>query len=170
MRRQVLHSKVRSSKPRLPAEIRANPILCLQVGHIGRSTMENETRMGHSTRTIGASSFGGLYGARLSVENILTFQLGNREVSDRMGHKLSADRPCESRDPSPLASKVKKASKVELRVRAAAMSAIALTLGSLHSQGRLVENVSGLRSLVKQSPLTRFGSRKSASPRRGKVN
>ncbi len=37
---QVLHSKVRSSTPRLPGEIRANPILCLQVGHDGRSAME----------------------------------------------------------------------------------------------------------------------------------
>jgi len=36
----VLHSKVRSSTPRLPGEIRANPILCLQVGHDGRSAME----------------------------------------------------------------------------------------------------------------------------------
>ena len=40
MQWQVLHSKVRSSKPRLPGEIRANPILCLQVGHIGRSTID----------------------------------------------------------------------------------------------------------------------------------
>jgi hypothetical protein len=40
MRWQVLHSKVCSSKPRLPGEIRANPILCLQVRHIGRSTMD----------------------------------------------------------------------------------------------------------------------------------
>ena len=36
----MLHSKVRSSLPRLPGEIRANPILCLQVGHDGRSAME----------------------------------------------------------------------------------------------------------------------------------
>jgi hypothetical protein len=36
----VLHSKVRSSRPRLPGEIRVNPILCLQVGHDGRSAME----------------------------------------------------------------------------------------------------------------------------------
>jgi hypothetical protein len=28
---------VRSSKPRRPGEMRASPILCLQVGHIGRS-------------------------------------------------------------------------------------------------------------------------------------
>ena len=40
IRWQVLHSKVRSSKPRSPGEIRANPILCLQVGHDGRSAME----------------------------------------------------------------------------------------------------------------------------------
>src|SRR5258708_1916781 len=37
---QVLHSKVRSSRPRLPGDIRVNPILCLQVGHDGRSAME----------------------------------------------------------------------------------------------------------------------------------
>src|SRR5258705_11682526 len=36
---QVRHSKVRSSKPRAPGEIRANPILCLHVGHNGRSVM-----------------------------------------------------------------------------------------------------------------------------------
>ena len=57
-------------------------------------------------------------------------------------HNLSAGRPCERRDPSPLASKVTKGlcSSAETRVRAAAMSAIALTLGSLRSQGRLIEN------------------------------
>src|SRR6267154_4033182 len=57
-------------------------------------------------------------------------------------HSLSAGRPCERRDPSPLASKVKKGlcSSAETSVRAAAMSAIALTLGSLRSQGRLIEN------------------------------
>src|SRR6266508_5936665 len=57
-------------------------------------------------------------------------------------HNLSAGRPCERRDPSPLASKVKKGlcSSAETRGRAAAMSAIALTLGSLRSQGRLIEN------------------------------
>jgi hypothetical protein len=56
-------------------------------------------------------------------------------------HDLSAGRPCECRGPSPLASKVKKAfgSSAETTVRAAAMSAIALTLGSLRSQGRLIE-------------------------------
>src|SRR6266478_57174 len=57
-------------------------------------------------------------------------------------HNLSAGRPCERRDTSPLASKVTKGlcSSAETRVRAAAMSAIALTLGSLRSQGRLIEN------------------------------
>jgi hypothetical protein len=40
IRWQVLHSKVRSSKPRSPGEIRANPILCLQVGHDGRSALK----------------------------------------------------------------------------------------------------------------------------------
>jgi hypothetical protein len=37
---QVEHSNVRSSKPRFPGEIRANPNLCLQVGHIGRTIVE----------------------------------------------------------------------------------------------------------------------------------
>ncbi len=41
MRWQVRHSNVRSSKPRSPGEMRANPILCLQVRHIGRSTMDD---------------------------------------------------------------------------------------------------------------------------------
>jgi hypothetical protein len=50
MRWQVLHSKVCSSKPRLPGEIRANPILCLQVRHIGRSTMEDELRIAQHPR------------------------------------------------------------------------------------------------------------------------
>src|SRR6202035_5631813 len=56
-------------------------------------------------------------------------------------HDLPAGRPCERRDPSPLASKVRKGlcSNAETRVRGAAMSAIALTLGSLRSQGRLVD-------------------------------
>jgi hypothetical protein len=45
VRWQVLHSKVRRSNPRSPGEIRARPILCLQVGHIGRSTVGNELRI-----------------------------------------------------------------------------------------------------------------------------
>src|SRR5258708_15275322 len=36
---QVLHSKVRSSRPRFPGDIPGNPILCLQVGHDGRSAI-----------------------------------------------------------------------------------------------------------------------------------
>jgi hypothetical protein len=32
-------------KARSPREIRASPILCLQVGHIGRSAMERELRI-----------------------------------------------------------------------------------------------------------------------------
>jgi hypothetical protein len=46
VRWQVEHSNVRTSTPRSPAETRASPILCLQVGHIGRSTIE-ELRIGH---------------------------------------------------------------------------------------------------------------------------
>jgi hypothetical protein len=45
MRSQVAHSNVRTSIPRSPAETRANPILCLQTGHIGRSIMEIELRI-----------------------------------------------------------------------------------------------------------------------------
>ena len=41
----MLHSNIRSSKPRWPAEIPANPILCLQVGQDGRSVMADEIRI-----------------------------------------------------------------------------------------------------------------------------
>jgi hypothetical protein len=44
MRWQVEHSNVRSSKPLSPGEIRPSPILCLQVGHDGRSITEMGTR------------------------------------------------------------------------------------------------------------------------------
>jgi hypothetical protein len=37
VRSQVEHSKVRSSKPRSPGEMRPSAILCLQTGHMGRS-------------------------------------------------------------------------------------------------------------------------------------
>ena len=40
VRSQVEHSKVRSSNPRSPKETRANIILCLHTGHIGRSFSE----------------------------------------------------------------------------------------------------------------------------------
>ncbi|MGY4427857.1 hypothetical protein ACVWWO_000334 [Bradyrhizobium sp. F1.13.1] len=40
VRLQVEHSKVRSSNPRGPGEMRANAIRCLQSGHIGRSLFE----------------------------------------------------------------------------------------------------------------------------------
>jgi hypothetical protein len=39
VRWQVAHSNVRASKPRSPGEMRASLILCLQVGHIGRSAI-----------------------------------------------------------------------------------------------------------------------------------
>jgi hypothetical protein len=45
MRWQVTHSNVRSSNPRSPGDNRTNPILCLQVGHIGRSAMEDGLRI-----------------------------------------------------------------------------------------------------------------------------
>src|SRR6266700_6787094 len=69
---------------------------------------------------------------------------------------------CERRDPSPLAPKVKKGlcSSAETRVRAAAMSAIALTLGSLRS--RLCENLIGYsggeRALIRSDDGTRDGT------------
>jgi len=55
VRRQVLHSKVRRSNPRWPGEIRPKPILCLQVGHIGRSTVENELRISRTRKQAYAS-------------------------------------------------------------------------------------------------------------------
>ena len=66
VRLHVLHSKVRRSNPRSPGEIRARPILCLQVGHIGRSTVENELRISlHPAPTICFSKTAGLSGIRL---------------------------------------------------------------------------------------------------------
>src|SRR5439155_18260803 len=40
VRSQVEHSKVCSSNPRRPGEMRANAIRCLHTGHIGRSLIE----------------------------------------------------------------------------------------------------------------------------------
>src|SRR5258708_35355744 len=65
IRWQVRHSKVRSSKPRSPGEIRANPILCLQVRHIGRSTMDDIRIAQHPTETICVLADLGLSGFRL---------------------------------------------------------------------------------------------------------
>jgi hypothetical protein len=45
VRWHVAHSNVRTSMPRSPGETRANPILCLQTGHIGRSTKEEALRI-----------------------------------------------------------------------------------------------------------------------------
>ncbi len=68
MRWQVLHSKVRSSKPRSPGEIRANPILCLQVRHIGRSTVDELRIAQYPAETIGVSADVGLSGSRPSAK------------------------------------------------------------------------------------------------------
>src|SRR6266404_981376 len=69
VRWQVLHSKVRRSNPRWPGEIRPKPILCLQVGHIGRSTVENEVRISrHPSARICIAETRGLSGVRLSVK------------------------------------------------------------------------------------------------------
>jgi hypothetical protein len=50
MRWQVLHSKVRSSKPRSPGELRTNAILCLQLGQDGRSRIKDEIRIYPNTQ------------------------------------------------------------------------------------------------------------------------
>src|SRR5258705_2877545 len=56
---QVLHSKVRSSRPPLPGDIRVNPLPCLQVGHDRRSAMELLITTPHSqTNDRYASKFG----------------------------------------------------------------------------------------------------------------
>jgi hypothetical protein len=68
IRWQVRHSKVRSSKPRWPGEIRANPILCLQVRHTGRSTMDDIRIRPTPAETICVSADGGLSGSRLSAK------------------------------------------------------------------------------------------------------
>src|SRR6266481_4914880 len=69
VRWQVLHSKVRRSNPRSPGEIRPKPILCLQVGHIGRSTVENELRISrHPRARICIAETRGLSGVRHSVK------------------------------------------------------------------------------------------------------
>jgi hypothetical protein len=65
IRWQVPHSKVRSSKPRSPGEIRANPILCLQVRHIGRSIMDDIRIRPTPTEIIWVSADSGLSGSRL---------------------------------------------------------------------------------------------------------
>jgi len=68
IRWQVRHSKVRSSKPRSPGEIRANPILCLQVRHIGRSIMDDIRIRPTPAEIIWVSSDSGLSGSRLSAK------------------------------------------------------------------------------------------------------
>jgi hypothetical protein len=47
VRSQVEHSNVRSSNPRVPGEIRAKAILCLQTGHIGRSLIKSPITVPH---------------------------------------------------------------------------------------------------------------------------
>ena len=68
IRWQVRHSKVRSSKPRSPGEIRANPILCLQVRHIGRSTVDDIRIRPNPAEIICVSAESGLSGSRLSAK------------------------------------------------------------------------------------------------------
>ena len=79
---QVRHSKVRSSKPRLPGEIRANPILCSQVRHSGRSTIEDELRITQHPETVCVSAQVGLSGVRHS-DKILAQALKRRGTASR---------------------------------------------------------------------------------------
>ena len=78
---QVRHSKVRSSKPRLPGEIRANPILCSQVRHSGRSTIEDELRISQHPETVCVSAQVGLSGVRHSDKNLESAAERRREAS-----------------------------------------------------------------------------------------
>ena len=78
---QVLHSKVRSSLPRLPGEIRANPILCLQVGHDGRSAMEVLITQ-HPEPTIGDHEF---WSVRTLSDKILAQLLRGGEPDLKIG-------------------------------------------------------------------------------------
>jgi hypothetical protein len=64
----VPHSKVRSSNPRSPGEIRASAILCLQVGHIGRSTIGLRIAF-HQNQMIFAFQLFGLSSVRLVDRN-----------------------------------------------------------------------------------------------------
>jgi hypothetical protein len=81
---QVLHSKVRSSRPRLPGEIRVNPILCLQVGHDGRSAMELLITTRHSEAN---DRYGENRSVRLRIlsDKILAQLLGGREPDLKIG-------------------------------------------------------------------------------------
>ena len=89
VRWHVAHSNVRTSIPRSPGEIRANPILCLQTGHIGRSTVEEEIRIAqHPSKTICASADFGLSGIRLSGKILAQFLMA-REPGQRAGIVLS---------------------------------------------------------------------------------
>jgi hypothetical protein len=66
VRWHVAHSNVRTSIPRSPGETRANPILCLQTGHIGRSIMEEAPSITqHPPITICICADFGLFGNRL---------------------------------------------------------------------------------------------------------
>jgi len=96
IRWQVLHSKVRSSKPRSPGEIRANPILCLQVGHDGRSAIEMLITQYPEPRIGVVGSFG-LYAFRLSRTKILAQFLRGWEPQQKIrisstGHGWMRDR------------------------------------------------------------------------------
>src|SRR6266550_8671842 len=99
-------------------------------------------RRNFSARCLQVNQHGAILGMQMHRNRALPLPARGRAIAyDQLqpmvvvSHNLSAGRPCERRDPSPLAPKVKKGlcSSAEARVRAAAMSAIALTLGSLRN-------------------------------------
>ena len=81
----MLHSKVRSSTPRLPGEIRANPILCLQVGHDGRSAMELLIITQHSEANDKVRSEFRSVRLRIPSDKILAQLLRGREPELKIG-------------------------------------------------------------------------------------
>jgi hypothetical protein len=68
---------VRSSKPLSPGEIRPSPILCLQVGHDGRSITEMGTRITQTPALIDTLTLAGDVG---DSENKLENRIFDREL------------------------------------------------------------------------------------------
>src|SRR5258705_2017894 len=88
----MLHSKMRSSKPRSPGEMRANPILCLQVGHDGRSAMADEIRITLQPRILTVAT------QRILVRSGKSYSVGagrGCQMSGIAGKKIGVRRPSE---------------------------------------------------------------------------
>jgi hypothetical protein len=86
----MLHSKMRSSKPRSPGEMRANPILCLQVGHDGRSAMADEIRITLQPRILTVAT------QRILVRSGKSYSVGagrGCQMSGIAGKKIGVRRP-----------------------------------------------------------------------------